>query len=84
MQHEMTQRVAVLPDVLFVCGSNAYTQVLWNFTSRSAEFWLLAVLLDVLFICGSNACTKSCGISPQGKQSFGCCLCATDQDLQLM
>jgi hypothetical protein len=52
MQHEMTQRVAVLLDVLFVCGSNAYT--------------------------------KSCGISPQGKLSFGCCLRATDQDLQLM
>jgi hypothetical protein len=30
----------------------------------------VVVLLDVLFICGSNACTKSCGISPQGKQSF--------------
>jgi len=43
MQHEMTQRVVVL--------------------------------LDVLFICGSNACTKSCGISPQGKQSFGCWRC---------
>jgi hypothetical protein len=52
MQHEMTQRVVVL--------------------------------LDVLFICGSNACTKSCGISPQGKQSFGCCLRAIDQDLQPM
>ncbi|KAH9573588.1 hypothetical protein CY35_01G008600 [Sphagnum magellanicum] len=30
----MTQRVVVLLDVLFVCGSNAYTQALWNFTSR--------------------------------------------------
>jgi hypothetical protein len=34
MQHEMTQRVAVLLDVLFVCGNIENTKVLWNFTSR--------------------------------------------------
>ncbi len=45
----------------------------WNMQHEMTE--RVVVLLDVLFICGSNAYSKSCRISPQGKQSFGCWQC---------